>query len=380
MRTQIAENEFIYLERFDHTVDERQAFDKRLLHDPGVNNHAELPWTPIKLAIFRHPLERAFSDYKMTTRWGAELTTDLLRRTHFASMQGLGEFYTSDRELVQSHFNVMTKTLVGKKLWDDWLRETSITSPDLRKAPIDRLLRIALDELERTDIIMNMSDLSLIAPLTQAIAQSVTPLSFNFTLNTFNSREEFKRLSTDELQAIRSFNEADLVLWDEAMRRVGLGTTDKIIKYYSASNDTQILDFSRGIPADNIWPRETNGRKSSIWTGNNGDTTFYFRKKSYTRKHFCMHVSAVLNPSQFENLKISLNEHVIPWKHVETDRGFLVIATIEQDMLSTGRVLPIKVSTPTMAPSDPADRRKLGLELSAASLVADWDSGAIAAS
>ncbi|MBB5577644.1 MULTISPECIES: hypothetical protein [Rhizobium] len=373
LRTSIAENEFIYLERYDYPVDERQCFDKKLLHDPGANDHAQLPWRPLKFAIFRHPLERAFSHYKMTTRWNEELTTDLLRQIHQASLYGVTKFFSAKRELLGSHFNVIARTLVGKSLWEDWFRETSVTSPDLTCAPTENLLRIALEELKSVDLILDMNDLSLASPLANAVANSDFGLTFNSTLNTYNTKNEFRGLTNEDLNSIKRFNELDLILWNEVCRRIALARAPAIIRAYSNANDTQILDFSRGIPADNIWPRETNDLKNSIWTSNNGDTTFYFRKKSRTRKHFCMLITAVLSPYQFEKLRISLNGNIIPWRHLDTNRGFLVVATIERDILPPGSILPIRISTPVVAPTNPADKRLLGLELSAASLIADWD-------
>ncbi|MEF0941675.1 hypothetical protein [Rhizobium sp. BR 362] len=373
LRTCIAENEFIYLERYGYRVDERQCFDKKLLHDPGANDHAQLPWAPLKFAIFRHPFERAFSHYKMTTRWNEELTTDLLRQIHQASLAGVAKFFDAKRELLESHFNVITRTLVGKTLWEDWLRETSITSPDLTQAPTDKLLHVALEELKQIDLILEMDDLSLVSPLGSAVADSNLSLSFNSTLNKYNTKDEFDSLSIGDLNSIARFNELDLILWDEVRRRLDLSQAAAIINAYSNSNDTESLDFSRGIPADNIWPRETNDLKNSIWTSNNGDTIFYFRKKSRTRKHFCMLVTAVLSPNQFENLQISLNGNILPWRHMDTEKGFLVVAQIEADLLPQSNILPIRISTPVVTPPNPADKRQLGLELSAASLIADWD-------
>lgn len=371
MRSRIAENEFIDLSHFKgkEIADERYTFDKKFLHSTGED--VSLPWNPIKFAIFRPPIERAFSEYKMITRWNAELTTSYLCDIHAVAMSGVENFFSSDRRIIAPFFNAMTQHLVGERRWNDWLRETSITSHDLRKAASDNLLDIALKEISNLDIIFDFDNISLVSELSQALSQSEIKIDFNFNLNTFNSGKEFTGLSSEEITLIESCNKLDKILFEEAARISKIKKTDEVITKYAAENDTTILDFSREIPANNIFPREVNGRKNSIWTGNNGDTSFYFRIKSQTKKWFCMLVTAVLNPAQMEGLVIKSGDDVLPWRHCETKDGFLVICSIEKDRLPEDNLLIITISTPVVASPSPSDPRILGLEISGASMIAD---------
>jgi hypothetical protein len=371
LHNRVAENELLHVERLNKPAGVYETFDKKVLHVTQTVAGVSTPWQQIKLAVFREPIERAYSDFKMVTRWKNERTNNDLENTYQAAAAGVLPFFNSQWAIDIGHFNQMTRTLAGPAFLD-WFREVSITAKKLSEAPKDKLLEAALSALDAVDVVLTVDDLSLITDLTSALTQDRLPISFDQHLNTFNTSSSLGVLSPEERRAIASFNELDAVIWRRVLDIVGSDRSRNSIARFARENDTTVLDFGRALPAINVWPRETNGAKNSVWTGNDGIATLYFHKRSNTRKFFNFLATGVLSSEQFEKMRVLVNGAPTPWQHEDTGIGFLVTATIEPHLISASDVMQIAIDVPIVDSPDPQDFRKLGIEISGASLVADW--------
>ena len=375
LRTRIAEPQFLACEQLPSLhVRTSDCFDRALLHDPYGYDLSDLPWRPIEFAIFRDPLERSYSDFEMVCRWRPEEIND--ERTHrlaTAAATGIDRLVTNSDPLVAStFFNSMTMSLVGRSTALDWLREANASYPDLLDAPTEQLLEIALQHVEDIDIALAVDDLSSIGLLAAALARHSLPLHNDMVVNRYNSSHRFNGLSNAAIAGLRRWNELDLRVWARVRKLMQDRPAARVIERLKRENDSLFLDFRHGIPAQNIWPREVNLPKYSIWTGNGGHTTFFLPFENTIDKFLNIHVTNVIEQRQLDDLVIRVNGHKVAWTRQDASVGVLLTARIGEALLHGCDHLRVELATEALRPPCLHDERRLGLELSGLSLITQW--------
>lgn len=371
LHNRVAESESLHSEWLNEPASVVHCFDKKILHITATAPAVETPWTQFAMAVFREPIARAFSDYKMVTRWSREITTPFLAEVHRSATSGIIPFFKSQSAIEIGHYNHVTRTLAGPAFWD-WFREVSVTAETLDQAPTDKLLERALSVLNGLDVVLTFNDLSPIGTLATALSKDSFAIPFDQKLNSFDTSGSLQRLTPEERQAIEAFNRLDIVVWDRVQQIVNGNKSQSCLDRFALQNDTTILDFSQSLPATNIWPRESNAAKHSVWTGNGGPTNFIFRKRTNSRKYFNFLVTSVLSSAQFEQMQIRVNGAAIPWAHRDTGAGFLVTAVIQAHDIERSDLIYVAIEVPLIPSPRVNDPRHLGIEISKASLIADW--------
>lgn len=372
LHNRVAESEFLHVEWLNRTAGLAETFDKKILHVTETAPAVETPWRQFAIGVFREPMARAFSDYKMVTRWDQELTTPQLKEIHRAALSGIIPFFSGPAAIAIGHYNHVTRTLAGPAFFD-WFREVSVTTKRLSEAPTDKLLETALSVLERLDVVLTLDDLSPISTMATALSTEKLPIQFNQRLNAFGTSKSLDALTAEERQAISVLNKLDTIVWERVQHIGATNRNERAIDRFVSENDTTILDFSQSLPVANVWPRESNKGKHSVWTGNGGLTELYFVRRSHSRKYFNFLATGVLDSEQFENMKILVNGAPVNWTHYDTGAGFLVTAKIEADLIAAKDLITLAIEVPLVPSPGLEDARELGIEICKASLIADWE-------
>ena len=375
LRTRIAEPQFLACEKLpSFHVRASDCFDRALLHDPYGYDLGDVPWRPIKFAIFRDPLERSYSDFEMICRWQPEeINDDRTRRLATAAASGIDRLVAnSDPSVVGSFFNSMTMTLAGRSTAMEWLREARTNYADLLDAPTEHLLNIALRHVNDIDILLAVDDLSSVGPLAAALARHSLPLTNDMVVNKHNSSCRFHSLSDTAVTGLRRWNELDLKVWARARKLMQDRPAARTIERLKRENDSFFLDFRHGIPAQNIWPREVNLPKYSIWTGNGGNTTFFLPVENTIEKFLNIHITNMILQRQLDNLVIRINGQKVAWTRQEAAVGVLVTARVGATLLQGCDHLAVEFATEALRPPCAHDERQLGLEISGLSLITQW--------
>lgn len=379
LRTRMPERQFGFAEYIPLSpgpfVPAHSLASLRMIHDPR-GTPAEAGWVNrVSFAIFRDPVERAFSDFKMVTRWTKEdPKSELQQLLYELSLSGPDNYFRAGIP-AREHpaFNLMTLALInfaGERKWlNDYLGSVTIFDP----ITIDPIVNAALRGLSKLTLLFTMDQLSdafahisRALPVRDYIVGNEVPAT-----NAFHSKAELQGLTPETRGAIEACNQIDAIVYAEALKKIAAQDSHQITNYLSESDDSLFIDASDFIPFSNVWPREVNPNKFSFWTGSN--PAFNYRVKNARDKIVCAKITNCISQSQIDNLYFSIG-NIKQHPRVEriADGSTFASTRFSVEEHSVGSTVPVSISCPTLKSPNPIDSRELGVEITNFSIISDW--------
>ena len=371
LRTHVHEREFVFGEHVykDAPIGLSDVWTAKIIHDP-IGFELDTPWRQATLFTYRDPVERCLSAIKMVGRWKDADPKSVREDRLFQAVRAGVASIESETVFVQALVNNgLFRAVIGTRLSNEFSNwQAEIGRVDI--VP-NELLDLAIERINNFEFVLPMDQISEAAHLASCFTENGKVYDVGFFLNKYDTCEEVEVLSPGDIAAIKKQNVLDCILYDVLERRSN-SFRDNIDRYRKAISQTRHIDFFGPVPMSNVWPREVNGAKASVWTASGG-SKLHLNCDSERRLYVVVNVTNFIDMRQLYEASVFINGASAPFSLVDSRAGgklMVIPVNADPDRGALGSTV-LHIDAPTCLPPDRNDRRELGLEISGISIVAD---------
>ncbi|MBO9669946.1 MAG: hypothetical protein J7485_05470 [Sphingobium sp.] len=344
-------------------------FLKKILHD--VYTRRVESEDPFVFSIFREPLDRLFSDYRMCRRWREEgfsgsdqfpSTVDL-----YDNPKTMKYFSESLNQNFIHFTNHYAYRLLGQK-YQIWLRfRLAFHDGDLE--PDGLIIEEALRAVDTIDLPFLLENFAKTHLLYRAVSSGQYDGSFgDLFLNHHDDGPSLSELSPEDRNLIEKCCKIDQIIYEKIQKIVAGIDYESEISRIISEDDSIIVDFEDGIPVQNCYPRECNPPKFSTWS-REGGLRLPFMAKNPREKRLHLRISNFLKREFLDEVFVSCGQQRVEHELIEKHGLFYLSASLSGDLFEKDRRQDITIWSPAEAVGRSDDKRIIGIEASGLSII-----------
>lgn len=358
-RTLVPEKQFLYAE-FLPVIEPLALRHFSFVHDTHFRApHSATDPRPLLVTVLREPISRLTSEWRMIVRWTEKDLDDPQKKVYHQAKAGLRTFLElRDPLQMWSFFNPYAKALVANDgMWKSALETGAYLDPGWQES----IFAVAIERLKSFHVVALSTSVDYL--MTEMASRMFGGLEFRPPprLNVTPEATPIPDCGPEDKELLESYLAVDAKLWQWAVDNCDAITNDTFRKHRTLGGSS-VLDFHQSICASNVYPREVNQAKASVWTVGDDISTFWLTAEPKHPYFLSIDITNYISPTQIDALQVFFNG--VPLIMNRDWQGGAVVLWARLEAASIGPRNSLDMRSIGLRPLTLSDTRLLGVEVS----------------